>query len=394
MDSTLAPLATRGASVETIVVGGWSTSQCGMIGWETEVIDLVNGMSQDQVDKLVEPLLLLGQQLTGTEHTLHVTLLPVGVSSHITKTMVSSVQSMPLLNNKRVVIEDVLASPAMARSLPPLYAFTSAGQEPLTQKHDLGYFETAHFVMLSAHMQGLHEHFDEAKWLRPDAMIHLVKTADAVRDGGVGCTNFFWRDVIRGKMIVLRAEGGFVMTADADLLHQVSHGVVDDKLANQYTMMVRGPLRAAMRQVFHVLLVESVNAVSAFQTLQKVFQATGGGKATQGLLHGGDAALSAVSKDAVAPPRKGYTLLNVLASNAGRRQTQHSQMRLPHAWVDFLEIVTEMGGTSKGETTVFLGQAVQTSGLVTRINLHLTTVIGRLAGGQGARVKCGRVCGR
>ncbi len=201
-----------------IKVGDWSSAQCGSAGWETDVVQLLQGMPQDQVDKLVEPLLLLGEQLTKTRHTLHVTLLPVGAASHITKVMASSVQSSVLLSNQRVVVEDAQADTIMASSLPPLYSFTSSGSGQLKHEHHLADFITAHFVMLGVQRQGLHEHYDDVHSQVPDAMIHLVKTACTIRDGGDGCTNFFFRDVQRKRMIVLCAQGGVAISATANLL--------------------------------------------------------------------------------------------------------------------------------------------------------------------------------
>jgi hypothetical protein len=62
--------STRAPSAEAVIkVGDWSSAQCGSAGWETDVVQLLQGMPQDQVDKLVDPLLLLGEQLTKTRHT-------------------------------------------------------------------------------------------------------------------------------------------------------------------------------------------------------------------------------------------------------------------------------------------------------------------------------------
>ena len=118
--------------------------------------------------------------------------------------------------------------------------------------------------------------------------------------------------------------------------------------------------------------------MTAFQQLQQVMKAAMGDNAMQGLFHGGgNAALAAVSKDAVAPPCAGRSLLTTLAANASRRCEQHSGLKLQHVFVNLVE----MDGTPN---TVFLGQAVPGNasiygkGLLPHIHHHLTTAMGRL----------------
>ncbi len=56
------PSGLSGVSEEAMIVGDWSSDQCGIAGWTTVVVELGDGMTPDQVNMLVEPLLLSGEK--------------------------------------------------------------------------------------------------------------------------------------------------------------------------------------------------------------------------------------------------------------------------------------------------------------------------------------------
>jgi hypothetical protein len=337
---------------EAMRVGEWSSAACGETGWPTEVVEFHNGMTQDQVDQLVQPLLQLGEGLSQTSHMLKVTLLPPSASTLITNKMVSLVPPGSLYTTQRVVIGSLQADPYVQSALPSLYPLTSSGCGPLLRLHDLAAFATAHFLMLAKEKQGLPEHFDNAAWQGPTAMIHLVKVASSIVDGRAGRTNFFYRDVHRRMHVVLRAEGGFVMSASAGLLHVVSHGVLPDPGSNQYTCMIRGPLRQNMRSEFHKLLVDSVLTATAIQTLQTVMNSMG----VDVMLGGaGSGALAGVSQNTVAASAGRFSLVEGLAGNWGRRNATNA--RLPHVFVDLVGLDGTPFSASLGQAGTRNGQS-------------------------------------
>ena len=65
-----------------------------------------------------------------------------------------------------------------------------------------------------------------------------------------------------------------VISATAGLFHVLSHGVLPDD--NQYTLMIRGPLREEMRCAFHKFLIDAVLAVAVQQDLLTLMSAMGG----------------------------------------------------------------------------------------------------------------------
>ena len=326
---------------EAMSVGQWSSAACGDPGWPTKVVELRDDMAQADVDDLVRPLLRLGPE----GERLHVTVLPMKAAEYITGVMVSMLPP-GLRTTRRVVLEPEQADPIVKRELPSIHLFTQSGQGPLRAMHSLGAFITSHFVMLQKWQQGLAEHLDDAQSQGPTATIHLMKTSD-------GWTNIFFRDINGKRHIVLRVRGGMVITASAHLLHVVSHGVLPESASNQYTLMIRGPLRQEMLCEFHKLLVDAVHAVAAHQAMRTLMSGIGADVTQSVLGGGGRAALPIVSKDEVRPGPTRYSLLEGISANVGRRSA--SMAALPFVRLDLVE----MDGTEK--TDVCLGQGTTLS---------------------------------
>ena len=175
-----------GLHAQAMSVGTWSSPVCGEAGWPTTIVELRGDMKQVQVDQLVLPLVPLGPE----GERLQVTVLPQNASAYVTGVMV---QCAPkgLHTSRRVVLDSTQVDPIVKTELPSIYFFTASGQGPLRKTHSLGAFVTSHFLMLKTWNQGLAEHFDNAQWQGPLAMIHLVKTSD-------GWTNIFFRSVLPG----------------------------------------------------------------------------------------------------------------------------------------------------------------------------------------------------
>ena len=324
-----------GLHAPAMSVGTWSSSECGAAGWPTTIVELRGNIRQDEVDQLVLPLLRLGPE----GESLQVTVLPENASAYITGVMVQCAPKN-LLTTRRVILESSQVDPIIKEKLPSIYFLTASGQGPLRTRHSLGEFVPAHFVMLRDYKQGLTEHRDNVAWQGPQAMIHLVKTSD-------GWTNTFFRDVEGQRHIVLRVLGGMVISATAGLLHVLSHGVLPDD--NQYTLMIRGALRDEMRRAFHKLLVDAVLAVAAQQDLLTLMSSMGADVTQSVLGNGCRAALSPTYKDEVRGPRaRGFSLLEGISGNAGRRTGRSAELPLVYLYF------TEMGGTEN--SVVFLGQ--------------------------------------
>ena len=199
-------------------------------------------------------------------------------------------------------------------------------------------------------------------------MIHLMKTSD-------GWTNIFFRDIKGKRHIVLRVRGGMVISASAHLLHVVSHGVLPESASNQYTLMIRGPLREEMRCAFHKLLVNAVHAVAAHQVLRTLMSGMGADVTQSVLGGGGRAALPIVSKDEVSLVRRParWSLLEQISANAGRRGGRMAA--LPFVLLDLVE----MDGTEKKD--VCLGQGTTLSrkdNALLYLSQRLTSLIGML----------------
>jgi hypothetical protein len=60
-----------------------------------------------------------------------------------------------------------------------------------------------------------------------------------------------------------------LISAQAELLHVVGHGVLPEVSSHQFTLMLRGPLAGSKRDGFHETIVVAANTTTAYRALQQ-----------------------------------------------------------------------------------------------------------------------------